>query len=244
MVRNKRELINAFVQWMNAASQDVTRHLNDFMQRANVDSATLANMLDESQATIDAALQGNVATLPLSLFAKILIATGHVIAIMPEDQMHRGGMAVPMRGSMPTPPRENNRPMRDARGRFVSPTRGCEMPHCDMTGGNMPFPHEVVGGPMEGYPMPNPNGQLPSPQEIAEMARAQAEQDAARNRRNTMAFNDDIPLYPNEIPDEEEVMPDRAIPTTTEDPINQLANALRNNPEIANLLGSILGTNR
>lgn len=247
MVRNKQQLLQAFGQWMNVANQDMVRHLTHFMQKTNVNVNTLAEMLDENPASINAALQGNVASVPLSLFAKILIATGHVIAIMPEGQVPNGGANAPRMPRMP----------RDARGRFMSPNNG-SMPNpwggapCppQPQGGMMPpmgsAPFnggEFVGGAMPmngGFPMPpRRDGMLPSPEELDAMI----QEEMARNGQNVpeMPLEErpvvgDAPFSPCQC-QQERVQPTQG---TAEDPTARLANALRNNPEIAQLLGQLL----
>ncbi len=222
MVRNKAELISVSNQWIATAKEEIRKHAAAFMQRTGASLEDFASILDIDVNMANAILNGH-ADIPLSVFAKILVGTGHIIVITPEAQMPRMGAVPQRRGSRRVP----QQPARDAQGRFTR--RGMPMP--PMNGGypmpqGMPMP---MGAPYGGYPIPNPNGQMPSPEEVFENAMPQG---------FDMQPTPQMPM-PME-PVEEETAVDAVAPEANDDELTALAHALLQNPEIANLLKGLL----
>ena len=229
MVRNKRELIDAASAWLSVAQDDIRKHANAFIEKANINEEMLADILDTDIETIENMLNGT-ADLPMSVFAKILIATNHAIIITPVEAlppmpngrgMNRGRMEPqrPFDGETTETPRRQ--PMRDHRGRFVS-QRDAEARMREM-----PIP------PF-GYPMPNPDGQLPTPEEFMR----QMENDRGC-MTNTNHFDCDFDCGEQEIPDQPRL--ENGGDDAEDEIARRLARALRNNPEVNNLLRSIIG---
>lgn len=228
MVRTKEELIAATNAWLEVAENDIRKHALAFMEATNIDVETLADILDVDVDLVEDILEGN-ADIPMSVFAKMLIATNHAIVLMPVEELAK---KAPRMQGMPTPQEETptrNRPARpeasigtrtpqprDRFGRFVSTNnerQNSEMPR------PMDFPNP---SPNMGFPMPNPNGQLPPPEEFM------------RNFGN--------PFGQQEVPDAPRPTRQRRAQTaaSTEDDLAvKLARALRANPELTNLLRSL-----
>ena len=284
-VRNKTQLLNAYNAWMGVAAEDLRRHLNAFAQKVNVPIETVAEMIDEDPRILVAISEGRQVNIPLSLFAKLLIATGHSIAIVPAEAMPQQAQApmnpMSVRGGQPTIPQNQcqgtglddgiagqcqrtgldhgfggGRPAR--RPRPMRPN----MPPIGMTpmGGFAGMPQGMP------YPMPNPNGVLPSPEELQAME--QARMDAERDRQMMGGGFPNIPAgipmpdpedFDDELDSEDfaDEAPDMNPYNTTMETPNfvpeervredlrgcdtaQLAEALRNNPEVADLLRRIL----
>lgn len=261
MVRNKTELLNAYNEWMGVAVQDLRKHIGAFMERTNADVNTLANILEEDPNVLQALLTGQATTIPMSLFGKLLIATGHVICIMPEGQMPQGGH---MR-----PPQQQMRPQRPNFG--PHPMHMC--PPMTPPMGTMPYglrhPEDParqpmtppMGAPFGGYPRPNPNGQLPNPEDmplteedIRRMVQEQMGGNAPQPQVAPTPFGPenfgvaDAPIAPCvcgvERPVETQDNANREQTNvnngTTVDPIANLAQALRANPQVSELLRSLL----
>lgn len=232
MVRNKEELVEAANAWLDVAQNDIRKHAIAFMESTGVDAETLADILDTDVEIVNGMIEGTC-DIPMSVFAKILIATNNCIVIVPADEMPRhGGMTPrgqrPMGGMRPQMPRVGggftstatprhteetrqrpSQPARDARGRFIPR----QQPNTE----RMP----------NGFPMPNPNGQLPPPEEFM---------------RNMPRTPWGFPTPTNNEPRMEEDAPTpRREDASPEDKLaKKLARALRDAPELANLFQRII----
>ena len=223
MINSKRQLIEVSNEWLNVARNDVRKHMMGFMRHFNMNAEQVADALDADVDLINGIINGTC-EIPMSLFAKILIATGHIITIAPVQAMQN--MARPM----PTPtPRTCGRrpmpqPMRDARGRFASPNvqpRPFAAPLPPMDG-----PTPMMGG----FPRPNPNGQLPTPEELFEQFGMEAEQPMDGDGF-VQQENFDAPDAPAEANTEDDAA---AI-------ASRLASVLRENPELRNIFKTMMG---
>ena len=219
MVRNKGELVAAANAWMGEATRDIAQKMGQFMNATGLTAADIAGLLDADVQMINGILN-KTCDIPMSLFAKILISTGHAVQIVPEKEleqaMRRG------RGKMPQRNGEWNAPNieRDARGRFV-PRGGASVPREDLPsrGGFVPpMPSMPEGGFVEGYPMPNMEqafGMVPQQanQETAAPHEGEVRRVANANPNNAGA-NDAA--------------------------INALFEAVQSNPQLAGLFGAVL----
>lgn len=153
MVHNQQELRQAARTWVNHAQNDMKRQLQSFMRNVGTNVAELARALDTTPAELQAVLDGR--HIPsVELFAKILIATDHMLEIKPVSATPFGGRHASMpcasspfsriepskRYSASQPADEGGDPAdpqpRDAHGRF--------MPRKKKTG--YPLPEDVMAG--------------------------------------------------------------------------------------------------
>lgn len=290
MVNSKTELLQVSNAWLSEAKQDLSRHLKAFANKVRQIRGVsnpipmIADMLGERPEVIQAVIEGRNIELPLSFFAKLLVATGHVIRIEPIEEAPRQVFAprqaqprpaaphhVPF--GRPTPPFGRPAPVREERvynpatDQFQTPPRSAR-PEQAMA------PHPMMGMPPMGFPMPNPGCHMPSPEEFEAMERAR--HDAAMARAQNMPRPDfgvpgEAPFNPqdveefdnNELPetfenenieadfmDPANVVPpmedeyagdDNFAGDDAEDDTTRLVNALRQHPEVANLLRNMLG---
>lgn len=216
MVRNKTELVSAAQEWTNIAKRDIQKKLMQFMRITNLPVERVASLLDVDINTVNRMIEGTL-DIPMSLFAKILISTGHAIQIVPEVELAKAQCkchqnAIQHRG-----------PARGADGRFVS--RG-QMPIPN--GYPMPPRGEFppFGAMPEGYPMP-PQGNfdgfnMPAPEEVF--------------------GNGNVPPMVN--PTQQVNAPVQEAPTTqapnNDAAVEALFEAVRNNPQLAGMFGAVL----
>lgn len=222
MVRNKEELVEAANAWLEVAQNDIRKHAIAFMESTNIDTETLADILDVDVEVVEDMVDG-VCDIPMSVFAKILIATNHAIMIAPVEALAKGGFGngaprMPMREEVRRQPRQRTttetRPSqpRDRFGRFTSTATNHDTPT-----------NERAPRRPNGFPMPNPNGQLPSPEEFMQQF------------ENPFSMPNGEP-----IPRREVTRANRDVETSEEDALAvKLARALRANPEMVNLLRSL-----
>lgn len=210
MIKNKSELLQAANAWMATAGRDLQKHLKSFVQLVStvrgVDLPidTIARMFDEDPRTIEAILNGRVENVPMSLFAKLLIASNHAIQIIPVNQSplpamgrvaqhrcQRRGMQQACQAEHPQRPQptpfgfmnpigENLRPM----GRVYNPETNSFVPQPQRP---QPAPQNLSMDATP-YPMPSQDEMLPDPEEIMEMAR----QDAIRDRYAEMGGQPEV----------------------------------------------------
>lgn len=160
MVHNQQELRQAARTWVNHAQNDMKRQLQSFMRNVGTNVAELARALDTTPAELQGVLDGRLIP-SVELFAKILIATDHMLEIKPVGATPFGGRHASMpcasspfsrmepsrrfRASQPAdeggnPADEGGNPAgpqpRDAHGRF--------MPRKKKTG--YPLPEDVMAG--------------------------------------------------------------------------------------------------
>lgn len=82
MVKNKTEFLMLANAWINEAKNDLRRQAVEFMNATETSETELAEMLCISEGEMDQILHGN-GEITLSTFAKILIATNHMVEIKP-----------------------------------------------------------------------------------------------------------------------------------------------------------------
>lgn len=153
MVRNKRELLSAAAEWVSQAKHDLATQLNNFMRVMNTTPAQMADALGVTEATLNGVMRGT--TVPdLDFFAKVLIATNHMLEIKPLGRTPFGSMGSapargtrhPFDGAAPIPPTEAPQP-RDARGRFArraaTPTAPAPTAPAPEAPSGFPMPEDV-----------------------------------------------------------------------------------------------------
>lgn len=147
MIRNKEELLAASAEWARVAKDDIREKMIGFMEASRLNQAQLSDLLGMTMGEIEQVLQGN-GEITLTTFAKLLIASGHVLEIKPLEVSRLGANMPRMNG--------NTQP-RDSRGRFM-PRNGRMTP--PPFNGMMPPMGEMI----DGFPMPNDrNGMMPPP---------------------------------------------------------------------------------
>lgn len=133
MIQNKQELRQVAKDWMKQAKADLREKMVEFINHSGMSAAELANLLDVAENEVTAILNGN-GDIRLSTFAKILIATDHVIAIQPVQMAMPMMGQRPMRGGFPTPRGGQFPPMGQMMGQRPMP-RNC---NCNSTRPNTP----------------------------------------------------------------------------------------------------------
>ena len=180
----------------------------EFIEASGMNQAQLSDVLGMSMGEIEQILNGN-GEITLTTFAKLLIATDHVLEIKPLSMS-------PMAQGMPRvnqPRQRRTAQRRDANGRFVRSEEpqmpqmvdGYPIPPRGMNGGMMPPPMDEDGNilppfwydpPILGGMMPNRMGGMPGvrrpnvaqrPQMIREEVAPQATQFDALDRRALVA---------------------------------------------------------
>lgn len=149
MVKNREELVRMANEWMSFAKADLSSQIVSFMEKVGTDINALSEALAISQEELLSIIERR-GDIKLSTFAKLLIATDHVVEIKPLS-------AAPMMSGMPN----NSKRTRSAKGqtrRQVSPME--EMPFGMPT--PMGMPRDAKGRfiprtcPPSGYPHPMP----------------------------------------------------------------------------------------
>lgn len=228
MVKNKGELVAAADEWLGIAREDISNQMRAFMTSTGATIEQVADILDCDVEMVAGMLNGTI-NIDLATFAKLLIATGNVIVITPESQMGGqgmmpGGMPPMQRGGHMRPTTRRQMPPRGANGRFTRPT-----PPAGMGGYNMGLP--PTGAPQMpprgaaapfGYGMPPQQGvpggfELPAGVAVPPVG----------------AMQEPVALVAPADAQQDVVDADALAQT--------LANALRTNPEAANVLRNILG---
>lgn len=104
MVRNKTELLQKSNAWMGVALKDLRKHLVSFINLVKTANGgidipidTVARMFGEDPNLIRAIYNGQVRDIPLSFFAKLLIATNHAIEIKQIEHTPFAQMDAPRR---------------------------------------------------------------------------------------------------------------------------------------------------
>jgi len=137
MVQNREELLAAVQGWMQQAASDLRGHIENFMSTQDVTLEELSDVLAIPLEEMQAMANGN-ANISLESFAKLLIANGFAIQIMPVMNTPIGSYRGPQHGTN--------------RGGFAPiPT--------DQFGRPLPPPNGFMGNPM-GRPM-TPMGRRP-----------------------------------------------------------------------------------
>lgn len=217
MVKNKTQLVEAANAWVGKAKADIANKTREFMARTNLTPERVAGLLDTDANTVYGMLNGTL-DIPMSLFAKIIISTGHSLCIMPEGALREMQEGRGMRQS-----RQNRRQPRDPNGRFVRaeqtqmPPMGYPMP--PMPNG-YPMPNGMNMPPFGGYQMPPQQNGYPMPAPEAVFG--------------------DAP-EPMEVEEEHNVQADAPNPQASkDDAINALVDAVRANPALAEMFGAVL----
>lgn len=129
MIRNKTELLSLTGAWVNEAKNDLRRQALEFMRVTETSESELADMLSISDGELEQILRGNC-EISLSTFAKILIATDHMVEVKPLHatpfRREGNGFGFPCPNDVQNTERtrcERQTPTpqqpRDARGRFM-----------------------------------------------------------------------------------------------------------------------------
>lgn len=212
MIRNREQLLQLSADWTTRAKNDIRSKMIEFIEASGMNQAQLSDVLGMSMGEIEQILNGN-GEITLTTFAKLLIATDHVLEIKPLSMS-------PMAQGMPRvnqPRQRRTAQRRDANGRFVSSEEpqmpqmvdGYPIPPHGMNGGMMPPPMDENGNilpppphfggmiPPMGGMMPNRMGGMPGvrrpnvapqrPQMIREEVAPQATQFDALDRRALVA---------------------------------------------------------
>ena len=210
MIRNREQLLQLSADWATRAKNDIRSKMIEFIETSGMNQAQLSDVLGMSMGEIEQILNGN-GEITLTTFAKLLIATDHVLEIKPLSMS-------PMAQGMPRvnkPRQRHTAQRRDANGRFMrnsdiemSPMGGIPMvdgypqPPRDANGRIMPPPMDEDGNilpppPHFGGMMPNRMGGMPGvrrvnvasqrPQMIREEVAPQVTQFDALDRRALVA---------------------------------------------------------
>lgn len=153
MIRNREQLLHLSADWANRAKNDLRAKMIEFIEVSGMNQAQLSDLLGLSMGEIEQILNGN-GEITITTFAKLLIATDHVLEIKPLQ-------ASPMANGMPRmrqnePQNAQRRQRRDSRGRFVP------MNHGEMVDGFPQPPRDANGMPLpipcdeNGVPLPPP----------------------------------------------------------------------------------------
>lgn len=142
MIKNREQLLALSADWSARAKNDLRNKMIEFIEMSGMNQAQLSDVLGMSMGEIEQILNGN-GEITLTTFAKLLIATDHVLEIKPLAMS-------PLAQGMPRK-RANGRTEqpRDANGRFMPRHQG----------GMPQFGQEIV----DGYPSPSRmrNGEMP-----------------------------------------------------------------------------------
>ena len=212
MIRNREQLLQLSADWATRAKNDIRSKMIEFIEASGMNQAQLSDVLGMSMGEIEQILNGN-GEITLTTFAKLLIATDHVLEIKPLSMS-------PMAQGMPRvnqPRQRRTAQRRDENGRFVRSEEpqmpqmvdGYPIPPRGMNGGMMPPPMDEDGNilpppphfggmmPPLGGMMPNRMGGMPGvrrpnvaphrPQMIREEVAPQATQFDALDRRALVA---------------------------------------------------------
>lgn len=102
MIRNKQELLRTANEMVNMVSEDLAAKLTDFMSEVDTNAEELADALGISEEELCHIIDGGT-DISIETFAKILIASNHMVQIMPISPW-----AAPTHqtrfGGRPTPP--------------------------------------------------------------------------------------------------------------------------------------------
>lgn len=170
MVQNREELLAAVQSWMQQAATDIRGHIENFMNANDVSLEELSEVLAIPFDELQAMANGN-ANMSLESFAKLLIANGLAIQIVPVNATPIGSFRGPhhgtRRGGMLTMGTDQfGRPL-PPMGPYGRPPMGAPMMAPPQGGfpGQAPFngaPH-AMQAPAAGAPMGQPraaNGQF------------------------------------------------------------------------------------
>ena len=113
---NVNELNEKVNEWLCGAGEDVSNIIQEMMSQEDMTEMDIAEYLDVEVEDVMDALDGDVADMPLVLFAAILIAGGNVISV------GKAGRMIDAQQPQVCEQRTNKLPQRDARGRFVRQT--------------------------------------------------------------------------------------------------------------------------
>lgn len=170
MIRNREQLLQLSADWATRAKNDIRSKMIEFIEASGMNQAQLSDVLGMSMGEIEQILNGN-GEITLTTFAKLLIATDHVLEIKPLSMS-------PMAQGMPRvnqPRQRRTSQRRDANGRFVRSEEpqmpqmvdGYPIPQHGMNGGMMPPPMDENGNilpppPHFGGMMPPMGGMMPN----------------------------------------------------------------------------------
>lgn len=238
---NKNEFLSIRNGWLSEAAKDLRNRVTDFMRKNGVREAQLADILGLGTNSVRKMLNGRANELTLEEFASVLIASGHMLQIVPvgATPFAKGGHRAPM-------PHPTAQPTRDARGRFA---RREEVPQPQfggqpMGGGMFPTPEEVRGMVAEAEQQPEemPTFDAMSRAELVNFVRENGWENeidlVLADREQIIAF-----LESKTQPAEEEVNNDVTAAPSNEDAAfaESLMRELQNNPQLLNALRASLG---
>ena len=155
MIKNREQLLQLSADWTTRAKNDIRSKMIEFIEASGMNQAQLSDVLGMSMGEIDQILNGN-GEITLTTFAKLLIATDHVLEIKPlaVSQMAQG---MPRMGGSK---KKKTQQPRDRYGRFI-PQGMEEMPMVDG------YPHPQMfdgnGRMMPPPPMFDGNGGVTPP---------------------------------------------------------------------------------
>jgi transcriptional regulator with XRE-family HTH domain len=165
MIRNREQLLQLSADWTTRAKNDIRSKMIEFIEASGMNQAQLSDILGMSMGEIEQILNGN-GEITLTTFAKLLIATDHVLEIKPLSMS-------PMAQGMPRvnqPRQRRNVQRRDANGRFMRN----ETPSTPMENGapivdGYPMPPRGVNGEILPPPMDEHGNVLPPPPHFSGM---------------------------------------------------------------------------
>ena len=155
MIKNREQLLQLSADWTTRAKNDIRSKMIEFIEASGMNQAQLSDVLGMSMGEIEQILNGN-GEITLTTFAKLLIATDHVLEIKPlaVSQMAQG---MPRMGGSK---KKKTQQPRDRYGRFI-PQGMEEMPMVDG------YPHPQMfdgnGRMMPPPPMFDGNGGVTPP---------------------------------------------------------------------------------
>ena len=155
MIKNREQLLQLSADWATRAKNDIRSKMIEFIEASGMNQAQLSDVLGMSMGEIEQILNGN-GEITLTTFAKLLIATDHVLEIKPlaVSQMAQG---MPRMGGSK---KKKTQQPRDRYGRFI-PQGMEEMPMVDG------YPHPQMfdgnGKMMPPPPMFDGNGRMMPP---------------------------------------------------------------------------------
>lgn len=155
MIKNREQLMQLSAEWATRAKNDLRQKMIEFIEMSGMNQAQLSDVLGLTMGEIEQILHGN-GEITLSTFAKLLIATDHVLEIKPlaMSQMAQG---MPRMGGSK---KKKTQQPRDRYGRFI-PQGMEEMPMVD--GYPQPPMFDRNGRMMPPPPMFDRNGRMIPP---------------------------------------------------------------------------------
>lgn len=258
MIKSKEQLRRIANGVANQIKEDIRKRIVEFMEAMGTDEMELADALDITVEELDE-IMGGTCEIPLTTFAKLIVASEHTIEIKPCAKVN----APFNRMSKPSTQRQRTRPqMNDgeaipsyeefqrmvAEGKIPPPPRGMRM-------GHMP-PHmpPFMGNERMEAPTVNPRQMRQTPMHRQEMGGNELDSMSRRDLVNTVMTNgwdNEIDLLNATRSDIIEFLIEKGFHTeeqAVEQPTNTvqsdkvgkmaaaLAEVLQNNPQLASIL--------